>query len=232
MKKSMTVLAVLISVLTYAEVSMVWEIDLNTYGVSNVFGTLRLPNESVIVAQKEGDLVTLLAFDAGGTNQLVDIFPVSWMELGLIASDPNHFAASIWDSSTGTVIKIYELQGTSYVNTANISQSGGNPISTSGSINSDVFYVVEGTMLKQYSMGTAINPGGGALVMGSMASGIDGSNYIMQWDSVLGVEYQIQSSMNLTNWVDVGLPFAGNGAPLAWANSLTNSKSFYRVIEN
>ena len=68
-------------------------------------------------------------------------------------------------------------------------------------------------------------------ISGCLYSGFQGLNYVISWQSDVGDSYQIQSSTSLTNWLDIGTPLIGTGAPLSWANAMTNSESFYRVIK-
>ena len=70
----------------------------------------------------------------------------------------------------------------------------------------------------------------GAPTIYSPAVGIDGANLIVSWDSEPGAIYRIQSSINLTNWLDTGVSLSGTGDVMNWSNSITNPSSFYRVI--
>ncbi len=63
------------------------------------------------------------------------------------------------------------------------------------------------------------------------SSGFNQDNYVINWDSSSGAQYQIQSSTDLTNWVDVGSALIGTGDMMTWANHVTNSQAFYRVVE-
>ena len=225
MKNTLFALALLTTAVCHAGISLSWEMDLSTYSVGSDLDLLRLPNESVVVSDNQGGSYQLLVFNAAGTNELVDSVSASWMELCRISSDPDHFVVSIWD--TANTMRVYELENGSYSNTVNIPFTGGGiSYSTQGSINSDVFYTMEGSTLKQYRTDAAQSK-----LEGAVASGINGDNYTIHWDSVSGAAYQIQSSMNLTNWTDVGTPITGNGEMLSWANALTNARNYYRVIE-
>ena len=64
------------------------------------------------------------------------------------------------------------------------------------------------------------------------SSGFNQDNYVINWDSSSGAQYQIQSSTDLTNWVDVGSALIGTGDMMTWANHVTNSQAFYRVVED
>lgn len=68
-------------------------------------------------------------------------------------------------------------------------------------------------------------------VVGDVSMGLNDQNFVVSWGSKKGATYQIQTSTNMTEWLSVDGEFAGNGNTLTWANSLTNSHTFYRVIE-
>ncbi len=64
------------------------------------------------------------------------------------------------------------------------------------------------------------------------SSGFNQDNFVLNWNSSSGTEYQIQSSTDLTNWVNVGSSIVGTGEAMTWANHVTNSQAFYRVVED
>lgn len=64
-----------------------------------------------------------------------------------------------------------------------------------------------------------------------VASGFTGDNYVMSWSTSAGKNYQIQSSVDLETWEDVGLVLTGNGSTMTWANAIVDSQCYYRVIE-
>tara|TARA_E500000178_G_C16926605_1_gene709704 strand:- start:70 stop:789 length:720 start_codon:yes stop_codon:yes gene_type:complete len=64
------------------------------------------------------------------------------------------------------------------------------------------------------------------------SSGFSQDNFVLNWDSSSGTEYQIQSSTDLTNWVNIGSAIVGTGESMTWANHVTNSQAFYRVVED
>ena len=70
------------------------------------------------------------------------------------------------------------------------------------------------------------------IVSGHVSSGFFQDNYVLSWESGLGIQYQIQSSTNLIDWTSVGQVLTGTGYPMTWANHITNSQAFYRVIED
>jgi hypothetical protein len=226
MKNTIFALTLLSTTLCYAGASLSWEIDLSSYSVGSNLGLFRLQNESVVVSDNKGDSYQLLVFNSLGTNELVDTVSASSLILCMISSDPDHFGVAM-SGAPSNILKLYELENGSYLNTSSISFSGGSiSYSTEDSINSGIFYTIEGSTLKQYKTDAVQSK-----LDGVVASGINGDNYTIHWDSVSGISYQIQSSINLTNWIDVGIPIVGNGELLSWANALTNSQSFYRVIE-
>lgn len=64
-----------------------------------------------------------------------------------------------------------------------------------------------------------------------VVSGFTGDNYVMSWSTSAGKNYQIQSSVDLEAWEDVGLVLTGNGSTMTWANAIVDSQCYYRVIE-
>ena len=100
--------------------------------------------------------------------------------------------------------------------------------------NSDYFYNVCGTdseltnaVVKKYSFSLPQET-----ISGIVSSGFSQDNYVLNWGSSSGTEYQIQSSTDLTNWVNVGSSIVGTGETMTWANHVTNSQAFYRVVED
>ena len=71
-----------------------------------------------------------------------------------------------------------------------------------------------------------------AILSSQTSSGFNQDNFVLNWDSSSGTEYQIQSSTDLTNWVNVGSAIVGTGETMTWANHVTNSQAFYRVVED
>lgn len=52
----------------------------------------------------------------------------------------------------------------------------------------------------------------------------------LEWNSILGLDYQIQGSIDLELWSNIGLPIAGTGSPMSHCEKITSSKKFFRVI--
>ena len=52
----------------------------------------------------------------------------------------------------------------------------------------------------------------------------------LQWDSVTGNQYQVQESVDLQGWQNVGSAIVGTGEPLTWGSATTNASKYYRVI--
>ena len=90
------------------------------------------------------------------------------------------------------------------------------------------FYVQLSSILRKYTI-TSDNPT--PTLSAQTSSGFNQDNYVINWDSSSGAQYQIQSSTDLTNWVDVGSALIGTGDMMTWANHVTNSQAFYRVVE-
>lgn len=60
---------------------------------------------------------------------------------------------------------------------------------------------------------------------------LDISNAVwLEWDTALGVNYQVQSSFNLEDWADTGTPIAGTGGKLSFSEKLSAPRKFYRLI--
>ncbi|MFL2860196.1 MAG: hypothetical protein ACJZ85_01495 [Pontiellaceae bacterium] len=85
-------------------------------------------------------------------------------------------------------------------------------------------------ILTKYSVSS--NPTIENIVSGHVSSGFNQDNYVLNWESGLGIQYQIQSSTNLIDWTPVGQVLTGTGYPMTWANHVTNSQAFYRVVED
>lgn len=52
----------------------------------------------------------------------------------------------------------------------------------------------------------------------------------LEWNSVLGIEYQVQSSIDLDAWINVGLPIEGTGGLMTHSEKVVQPKKFFRVI--
>ena len=96
---------------------------------------------------------------------------------------------------------------------------------------SDIVYLTLNytSIIRKYTI-TSDNPT--PTLSSQTSSGFNQDNYVINWDSSLGVQYQIQSSTDLTNWVNVGSSIVGTGETMTWANHITNSQAFYRVVED
>ena len=93
----------------------------------------------------------------------------------------------------------------------------------------NTLYFKEGTLvLCKYRDSSVAND---YVVRGGFSSGFTQDNYVINWDSYAGSQYQIQTSTNLIDWDDIGSPIVGNGQNMSWANHVTNSQAFYRIVE-
>ena len=61
------------------------------------------------------------------------------------------------------------------------------------------------------------------------SAGYDGANFKISWDSKAGESYQIQKSVNLTDWIDDGIPITGNGDLMNYAIPFSGQKLFMRI---
>ena len=91
----------------------------------------------------------------------------------------------------------------------------------------DATYFIEGSTLFKLSESSSE-----VIISSQTSSGFNQDNFVLNWDSSSGTEYQIQSSTDLTNWVNVGSAIVGTGETMTWANHVTNSQAFYRVVED
>lgn len=56
---------------------------------------------------------------------------------------------------------------------------------------------------------------------------------VVGWTSVVGVQYQIQTSDNLLIWANAGPLLTGNGSSLSWSfEAASNRQKFFRVVAN
>jgi hypothetical protein len=51
----------------------------------------------------------------------------------------------------------------------------------------------------------------------------------VSWDTTAGTTYQLQFSMTLTNWLDIGPPVSGDGNKVIATQYPNNTATFYRV---
>ena len=230
MKTILTTVALLTGILcsSHAVMTLDWERDLSSrIGAYEVVELLQLSDGTICIGtySYSGPSANILVYNSSGAFEFHDIIEnTEELELVMISAVPNQFAVETWGSSGEEFVCVYEFQGSSYTVTNFISnQSSGGYQSA---VNTGFFYTMQGLILKKFILDSAP-----AVVDGTVASGIDGSNYVLNWNSELSGQYQIQSSTTLTNWIDVGGVITGTGDPISWANALTNSKSFYRVIK-
>jgi hypothetical protein len=52
----------------------------------------------------------------------------------------------------------------------------------------------------------------------------------VEWDTVTGVDYQLQSSTDMQAWINVGTTIPGTGAPLNHCEKRDQQRRFFRVI--
>lgn len=84
-----------------------------------------------------------------------------------------------------------------------------------------------GTIIRKYALNTlSANP----LVVAS-ESGANGNNFVIRWQSTVNVNYQVQESVNMAGWTDVGQALTGNGTQLSYSTPLGTGNKFYRIIQ-
>ena len=94
-------------------------------------------------------------------------------------------------------------------------------------VQKDALYFKDGNLkLLKY-----VNTNNNTVITSHQSAGFNQDNFVLNWNSSSGAQYQIQSSTDLTNWVDVGSALIGTGDMMTWANHVTNSQAFYRVVE-
>lgn len=84
-----------------------------------------------------------------------------------------------------------------------------------------------GTILRKYSLNTLASI---PLVVAS-ESGTNGNNFVIRWQSTVNVSYQVQQSINMAAWTDVGQALTGNGTQLSYSTPLGTGNKFYRIVQ-
>ena len=106
------------------------------------------------------------------------------------------------------------------------------PITVNGKISSNIKDGIAVMNNGYLTMISVSNIQQSVTAVGEVSSGFSQDNFVLNWDSSSGTEYQIQSSTDLTNWINVGSSIVGTGETMTWANHVTNSQAFYRVVED
>ena len=77
-----------------------------------------------------------------------------------------------------------------------------------------------------------LNPTNPASVFKVVNATVANGTLQINWTSVLGKNYTVQSSTNLINWNSLGTLIPGNGSVLSFTNSIpsTNDQQFYRIV--
>lgn len=78
-----------------------------------------------------------------------------------------------------------------------------------------------------------LNPTNPASVFKIVSTTVTNGGVQLNWTSVFGKSYTVQSSTNLINWNSLGNPVVGNGSVVSLTNSTPgaeSSKQFYRVV--
>lgn len=233
---AMALTAILCS--SYSEVNLEWQIDISgqieAYPEYFPLQFVKQYSDGGVAILLSASIATtnaLYVFNSEGVLILEDVFYNSDGPVGnlLLPPNPDYLFVEIRQGGTQESFRrIYEIQGGGFSVTNSPLAS---KFSSGAYLSKDpsVYFTFDAVtkILSKYRMSPAPST-----IEASVASGINGSNYILNWNSKTGESYQIQSSTNLTSWVDVGGAITGTGSPLTWANALTNSKSFYRVITN
>jgi len=232
MRRILVITAALTTLLcsSYAGITLEWEVDMTNYvaGATSAGRIKQYVDGSVALMVGDNDGENLVVLNSNGSLRFVDAeINMSVDEIFGHASDSNHIMLWCADSSSGyqSYLRLYSYTNDTF-SVTNLPMNSASPRYANSGIDNSYVFLTEGTVLRKYSLSSPP-----AHIDGAVASGIDGSNYVLHWDSEVGAQYQIQSSTNLTNWVDVGSPITGTGSALTWANALTNPSSFFRVIK-
>ena len=218
----------------FAEKTILWSVDLSQHIGGTVQGDYvdvkSYSDGSVAgIVESSNGKTYLFAFFSDGTLKTIDPLPSDYdADFSDHSSNPDVIALSLESTDTYQTeyIRLYEYTNEGKNYTVSTLPSKAFFYGSFSGVDPTLFFRIDGSTLIKYRIGTA------PVIDGSVASGINGSNYIINWNSIAGMEYQIQSSTNLIDWVNVGSPISGTGESLTWANALTNSHSFYRVIKN
>ena len=58
-----------------------------------------------------------------------------------------------------------------------------------------------------------------------------GAGFTLQWSSVAGKHYTLQSAQNATGpWTTLATNLAGTGAPMQWSDNTSAHACFYRAL--
>ena len=215
-----------------AEISLLWQKDISTYFPD--------PSDSIldIKPYSNGRIALLLGGWSSNTKKLLVLDSSgNFVYENTVTNGANsylhgHSGSSyiIWGLySSPSKMRVYEPSSDGTYTYVDIPADLGNTTGGDESvfnIDPSILIVTEGSYLKKYRLEST-----GTTLSHNISSGINGNNFILNWDSELNAQYQIQSSTTLTNWIDIGGILTGTGERMTWANSLTNSKSFYRVIK-
>ena len=224
-----TVILLSTSILSNAQLNLQWEQDVTNYvGSIDYIRDLKQysDNKSAVIAV-DGSEHHILVFNSdGSTNFIHTISGKSEVNLAGPSSNPNYIMVLVQDfPSFERFFRIYSFTSNSF-SFADSPYSDPLVFGSDDGLDPTTLFIVNESTVSKYKLPSAPSD-----LKASVASGIDGSNYVLKWDSVVGSKYQIQSSTNLNDWVDIGEEIIGNGTDMTWANALSNSTSFFRIIE-
>lgn len=227
----------------YAEMTLEWEKDLSAQGFDSYPQHLihQLCDKGILVVMMSGNGYSedndaeILIYNPDGTLRYHDAFSTSSAGIISVVDWPpfnlGGFAVIKYQYNAALIkyqyqFRVYERQAATYsIYESPVCDSYDVDYTTIGQ-DSLAFITLEGAMLRKYRINT--QPSEQNVIL---TSGVDGPNYVLSWPSILGTAYQIQSSTNLEDWADVGVPITGTGSPISWANSIVGTKCFFRVVE-
>jgi len=216
---------ILLTVFNAFGLEFMWETDLatNLNGMTTYSEMKQFSNNDVSIIFNDGSTSNrLIIVNQAGVVKYTDDFRNDFFVTQHIGRGSAEQFCIRTEISSEVTLRIYEYNGSTYSITNVITPRYSLPL-YNGAI-SEVFYTLDGTLLRQYAY-SEIPP----TLSSDITAGIEDSNFKLSWNSVPGSSYQIQSSTDLTNWVNVGETIIGTGSPMTWGNSISNSNSFFRV---
>ena len=213
-----------------------WTLSLSTYSIHSPAYVYRLGNGDVVVTSPEsvayGSGIRITIFDYNGNLVMQDAFSdgSQWTPLGYMEN------SMFGVKKTDSMYRFYSAKNNGY-EFIDLPVDANNEQNASLSLTVNdptIYYFISTTNQSVYlhKYKTDISELSENIVSGHVSSGFYQDNYVLNWESGLGIQYQIQSSTNLVDWTPVGQVLTGTGYPMSWANHVTNSQAFYRVVED
>ncbi len=225
---TITSLAFLTLINTHAALEQVWQVDLSPY-----LGDYVVDNYDYPIVFSDDNAGLLLTHGSISTNHLllvVNALDGSRLAHGEFTADsvytiekggPSTRIVVHGSKESESAIMCFERSETNLVKVGEII---GIPARNEQPCNTHLVYALKNTTLSKYKF-TGTEP-----IIQKAEMGIEGNNFVISWDSEAGVEYQVQHSLNLTNWINTGTSLSGTGDTMSWANQNTNNSCYYRLV--